>query len=262
MKIAIDAGHGLYTAGKRCLKSIDPKETREWALNSRIAEKVIVRLRDYDCAVVRIDDPTGQSDVSLTARCNKANAAGCDFYVSIHHNAGINGGSGGGIVVYTYLGAKASTKAVAKAVYDAAVARTGLKGNRSAGVAEANFQVLRSTKMSAILGEFGFMDSTSDTPIILTEDFAEKCATGIVAGLAAGLGLKQIAVTVAENTKTEEEEMKTYNTVEEMPDWAKATIAKLVKKGVLLGGSTGGLYLTEAQMRIFVVNDRMKIYGE
>ena len=44
-KIAIDAGHGLYTAGKRCLKSIDPNETREWVLNSRIAGKVIEKLK-------------------------------------------------------------------------------------------------------------------------------------------------------------------------------------------------------------------------
>ena len=36
-KIAIDAGHGLYTEGKRCLKSLDPNETREWQLNERVA---------------------------------------------------------------------------------------------------------------------------------------------------------------------------------------------------------------------------------
>jgi hypothetical protein len=28
-KIALNAGHGLYTAGKRCLKALDPKETIE-----------------------------------------------------------------------------------------------------------------------------------------------------------------------------------------------------------------------------------------
>ena len=39
-KIALTAGHYKYTAGKRCLKSIDPNETREWWLNDRIADKV------------------------------------------------------------------------------------------------------------------------------------------------------------------------------------------------------------------------------
>ena len=28
-KLTINAGHGINTAGKRCLKSIDPAETRE-----------------------------------------------------------------------------------------------------------------------------------------------------------------------------------------------------------------------------------------
>ena len=51
-KIALDAGHGLYTAGKRCLKSIDPNETREWSLNSRIAEKVTEKLETYLLALL------------------------------------------------------------------------------------------------------------------------------------------------------------------------------------------------------------------
>ena len=42
-KIAIDAGHGLKTAGKRCLKSLDKNETREWVLNNRVS----VALADY-----------------------------------------------------------------------------------------------------------------------------------------------------------------------------------------------------------------------
>ena len=47
MLICIDAGHGLLTAGKRCLKSIDPNETREWMLNRRIADKLQNLLEDY-----------------------------------------------------------------------------------------------------------------------------------------------------------------------------------------------------------------------
>ena len=39
-KIALTAGHYKYTAGKRCLKALDPKETREWTLNDRIADKI------------------------------------------------------------------------------------------------------------------------------------------------------------------------------------------------------------------------------
>lgn len=63
---AIDAGHYIDTPGKRCLKSIDPGETREWVLNSRIADKVQERLRGYRCATMRVDDVTGEKEISLS----------------------------------------------------------------------------------------------------------------------------------------------------------------------------------------------------
>lgn len=48
-KIAVDAGHGLSAAGRRCLKSIDPNETGEWQLNSRIAGYVTEHLKAAEC---------------------------------------------------------------------------------------------------------------------------------------------------------------------------------------------------------------------
>lgn len=191
-KIALDAGHGLNTAGKRCLKSIDPNETREWSLNSRIADKVTEKLKEYTgYELLRVDDPTGKTDVPLKTRTDKANKWGADFYLSIHHNAGIGGKSGGGIAVYTYTKVDAVTKDWQKAIYDSLIKHTGLKGNRSVPLAQADLHVCRETAMSAVLIENGFMDSTADTPIILTDDFAEKSADAIVEVLAEKGGLKK-----------------------------------------------------------------------
>ena len=97
MLICIDAGHYIGTPGKRCLKDIDPGETREWTLNRRVADKLEAILAGYDCRTMRVDDVTGQRDVALSQRVAAANRAKADVYLSIHHNAGINGGSGGGI---------------------------------------------------------------------------------------------------------------------------------------------------------------------
>lgn len=179
MLICIDAGHGKYTAGKRCMKTIDPNETREWVLNSRIADKLQTMLAGYDCITIRVDDVTGETDVSLDSRCSQANKAKADVYVSIHHNAGINGGSGGGIVVYIHPNHQAQSEVVQEAAYRHLIAQTGLKGNRANPIAEANHQVTRETTMPAILCECGFMDSTVDTPIILTEEFSRQCAQGL-----------------------------------------------------------------------------------
>ena len=185
--IALDAGHGMGTAGKRCLKSIDPAETREWYLNDRIADMVQGQLAAYDCSVLRVDDTTGAKDISLYSRVQAANNANADIYISIHHNAGIKGKSGGGTVVYYY--SDTAMQAAAKRLYDAVTKHTRLIGNRSSKVAVGDFYVLRNTKMSAYLIENGFMDSLTDTPVILTEAHADNTAQGIVAFLVAELGL-------------------------------------------------------------------------
>ncbi len=56
----------------------------------------------------------------------------------------------------------------------------------------------------------------------------------------------------------EAEEMR-YNTLAEMPDYAKPTIEKLMKKGILAGDSKG-LDLSLDMVRMLVMNDRAGIY--
>lgn len=183
-KIALDAGHGKYTAGKRCLKSIDKNETREWFLNDRICDKVEKKLSAYDgYSLVRVDDTTGETDVSLGMRVRQANNFGADFYLSVHHNAGINGGKGGGIVSIVYTKASQTSNDYSKIIYDEMIKTTGLKGNRSTPLAKQDLYVCRETKMPAVLVECGFMDSATDVPIILTENFADAAAEGIVNAL-------------------------------------------------------------------------------
>ena len=180
-KIALTAGHYLDTPGKRCLKKLDPNETKEWVLNDRIADKVEKLLANYTgYELIRTDDTTGKKEISLTARTNAANNFKADFYLSIHHNAGINGGSGGGIVAYIYTKASAASAEWQKELYNSIVAKTGLKGNRSNPLPKANLHEVRETKMPAVLLELGFMDSKTDVPVILTEDYANKCAEAIV----------------------------------------------------------------------------------
>lgn len=187
--IALDAGHGMRTAGKRCLKSLDPNETREWFLNDRIMDKVEAMLAAYDCRVIRVGDTTGAKDVSLSSRVKTANSAKADIYISMHHNAGIHGGSGGGTVVF-YSSSKTERGVQAQKLYEAIVSRTGLRGNRSAKVINKGFYVIRKTSMPSFLVENGFMDSRTDTPIILTERHAERTAEGVVDFVTAILQLK------------------------------------------------------------------------
>lgn len=180
-KLALSAGHGKYTAGKRCLKKLDPGETREWVLNSRIADMVEKMLLEYEgIEILRLDDTTGVKDVSIYTRTDDANKWGADFYLAIHHNAGIKGGKGGGIVAY--IARKASTQSAIwqEELYEALVDATNLAGNRSTPLAKADFVEVKRSSMPAVLLELGFMDSSTDVPIILSEQFAKKCADAIV----------------------------------------------------------------------------------
>lgn len=203
-KIAIDAGHGLHTEGKRCLKSLDPNETREWQLNERVARYVVEHLQKAGHEVKRLDDVTGQTDVPLRTRSNTANNGGADFCVSIHHNAGINGGSGGGIVSIVYLKVGETTKKLQSEIYNNVIAQTGLKGNRAEPLTSMNLHMCRETKMPTTLVECGFMDSKTDVPVILTDDFARKCALGIAKGVIAVAGGQIVEdVPLAQNAPTE-----------------------------------------------------------
>jgi N-acetylmuramoyl-L-alanine amidase CwlA len=61
---------------------------------------------------------------------------------------------------------------------------------------------------------------------------------------------------------TQEETEMRYKYYDDMPDWAKPTIAKLVRKGLLKGDCDGAHNLSEDALKVFVVNDRAGLYGE
>ena len=62
-------------------------------------------------------------------------------------------------------------------------------------------------------------------------------------------------------TQTEDDSVR-YKYYDDMPDWAKPTVSKLVKKGYLRGEGGGVLNLTEDTLKVLVVNDRAGCYGE
>ena len=252
MIIALDAGHYNNTPGKRCMKSIDPNETRERFLNARMAEHVEELLKAYDCEVMRCDDRTGKTDPSLSERAARANRAGAAAFISIHHNAGVNGGKGGGICVYAAENASKTSLTLQRAVYDETVKRTGLKGNRATPLPVANFTVIYKANMPAVLGEFGFMDSTTDVPIILTDDFSVKCAQGIVAALVKTFNIKKKEIPMS----------KYYSDTKGR--WSEKDIDRARELGLMLGvsdtefGPTGTVSREQLAVVVVRLYDKLK----
>ncbi len=53
-----------------------------------------------------------------------------------------------------------------------------------------------------------------------------------------------------------------YHTASEVPDWGRATVEKLMRKGWLKGRDGAAIDLPEETLRVLVINDRAGIYGE
>ena len=183
----IDAGHGPNTAGKRCYKSFDPNETREYELNSRIAAYVVDLLDIRGHMGIRVDDVMGNKDIPVSERARKANTYyNAKAYISIHHNAdpdkvdddGVNDAARG-ITVFHYPTSEDSERA--ERMYDILIEETGLRGNRrSPIIGTKDLCVIRETRMPALLIENGFMDNKDDVAIILTDLHARLTAKAIV----------------------------------------------------------------------------------
>lgn len=78
VKIALDAGHGRHTSGKRT-----PDGESEWTFNDKVLRACVAKLNEYqNVEVLRLDDPTGEADVPLKARTDRANIWKADVLVS------------------------------------------------------------------------------------------------------------------------------------------------------------------------------------
>lgn len=123
---------------------------------------------------------TTNATVSLADRCKMANQANANYFISIHFNAG------GGTGIETHaLAPGGNGEKLAKAVQSSLIEYTGM---RDRGVKFSNFQVLRDTKMPAILIEGGFVDS-DDADKIKTEAYKQNFVRGASKGICAFLGL-------------------------------------------------------------------------
>lgn len=194
-KIALDAGHGLYTSGKQT-----PDGIKEWTLNDKVRDKVALILKDYDVTIINTDNDEGNTDETLSYRVNKYLNAGVDVFVSIHHNAlSGNWNNATGVEVFVDNNCTAADLKLANAIYTRMVKYTGLKGR---GVKKLNFVVINQNKIPAVLCEGGFMDGTYDYKFITSEIGIQAYARAVAEGLIEFLSLKKKETVKMEPTTT------------------------------------------------------------
>ena len=195
VKIAIDCGHGLKTAGKQT-----PDGIKEWTLNDKVRDKAVSMLKNYECEIIFTDNNEGNVDESLSSRVKKYKSAGADAFVSIHHNANTGKWNNAtGVEVYSDRNPTAKDKELANAIYKRLVTYTGLKGR---GVKQKDFYVINQDTIPAVLVEGGFMDGRNDYKVITSDAGQEAYAKAVVDGLVEFLNLKKKTSTNTPTTST------------------------------------------------------------
>lgn len=185
VKIAVDAGHGLNTPGKR-----SPNGEREWTFNDAVVRHAMNRLYEFqNVTILRTDDVSGKTDIPLSARAKRANDFKADVFISVHHNAlgSVWGGhEGAETFIMQPKDSNPKSKKLAGCVHPHIVRAMQTKDR---GVKDANFAVLRKTNMPAILTEGGFMDSSTDIKKMRNDRFLKAQGEAIANGVAEYLGL-------------------------------------------------------------------------
>ncbi len=182
MKIGLDAGHGLNTAGKQT-----PDGIKEWTLNDKVRDKVVEILKDYNAEIINVDNDEGNVDEGLTERRTTYVNANVDAFVSIHHNAYTGSWNDAtGVEIYTDRNYTEADEKLANAIYKNLPNYTGLKGR---GIKRSNWTVINQNKIPAVLVEGGFMDSNNDYKIITSEEGQLNYAKAVAEGLIEFLGL-------------------------------------------------------------------------
>ncbi len=178
--IAIDAGHGSPDPG-----AVGKMGTKEKDVTLDIARRVERILQSRGATVIMTR--SGENEVGLYQRTDKANAAKADIFVSIHINANDNP-SLGGTSTYVYNGtgdAKQAARIKESNRLAGYVQNELLKtlGLRDVGVRSANFVVLRTSNMPAILAELAFISNLAEEKYINTENFKNSSAEAIAKGI-------------------------------------------------------------------------------
>ena len=249
--VAIDAGHGMCTPGKRSVKLSSDLyingvlvrkkgeviKENEW--NRAVSEYLAKALTRCNIGYMYTADMTGKTDVPLSTRSYKANKAGADILISNHYNA-IGTASvwqtkaKGLLVLRTKNSSSKSIKLGNLAVKHLAADidyeyNYGLM--RDVDMSGFTLAILRQTNMPAILIEYGFMDYEKEAKLMLNPSHQEKCAEAVCKAICEYFGIKYILPNIKEENKTLYVKIKEDINMHSRPDFTKESTIGIVTAG-------------------------------
>jgi N-acetylmuramoyl-L-alanine amidase len=178
--IVIDAGHGGKDSGS--ISQRDSYEEKVLTLETAQMIRTCLNQLGYKTVMTRNQDIF----VPLSTRAEIANSLDADLFVSIHYNYSPNG-EAKGVEVYYFKEDNnppssriAQSKYLGSLVLKKVISQTGAD---SRGLKEANFAVIRETRMPAILVEAGFLSNPSERERVRDPKYQRLIARGIAQGI-------------------------------------------------------------------------------
>jgi N-acetylmuramoyl-L-alanine amidase len=170
MKIMIDPGHGGRDPGAvgNGLQEKDLNLT----ISKHIRDILQAEYKNIDIRMTRDSDIF----VELSDRSAMANQWDADYFMSIH----VNAGGGSGFESYIHTTRTTGSVEAQDTIHPAIISAIEI---RDRGKKDANFSVLRETKMPAILTENLFVDHSNDAALLKDSSFLQKIARSHVTGL-------------------------------------------------------------------------------
>lgn len=263
MKILLVAGHGASDPGAIGCGYREADLTRE------VVSLVKPKLEKY--AEVTVYDFRRKLLADLNNGL-KYNFKPFDYVLEVHFNAASATANGTEVLIHSKVLRRTVNSLVLQNIARLGFLNRGIKQRSDLGVMNACFK--QSVNYSLL--ETCFISNSND--MNLYNKKKNEIATAIVLGIAEGFGLKKEddEMTTEEKAKFNElvkavsslaerverlDSKMVYGYVDDnMPEWAKPTIIKLMKKGILKGDEKGNLNLDENMLRTLVILDRAGIF--
>lgn len=246
-KVFIGIGHG----------GSDPGAVANGLKESNLALDIGMRLNSLlkAAGVFTLVSRTADVDDDLTDKISRCNVFNPDLALDIHINAG--GGEGWEAFVYSGGGtSKLLAQNIEQEVKKITISR-GLKTKLNSSGTDY-FGFIRQIQAPSVILEAAFIDNAKDVERIKTGEGRQKFAEAYAAGILKTLGIKTVQVEGGGAVCCKA----SYKTLEEVPEYGRAIVKKLIDKGLLKGyaDSSLGLNLSEELVRMLVINDRAGLY--
>lgn len=248
--VAIDAGHGINTAGKRSVKLssdlyIDGvlirkkgQTIKEYEWNKAVSEYLAAALKRCGINTMYTADMTGKTDIPLNSRANTANKKGADILISNHYNA--IGSSQAwqsrvkGLLVLRTKNASSKSIRLGKLAVKHLEKDINYEYSyglmRDVDMSGFTLAILRQTTMPAILIEYGFMDYEKEAKLMLDKKHQEKCAEAVCKAVCEYFGVTYIAEKQGANKTKYVRILKDIN-IHSKPDFDAANVIGKVTAG-------------------------------